>query len=122
MTSTLAAPSAVFDARVVTNLTGDSGDLAFAHDFVSRFRRLLPERVSRIRGSLRAEEVKEALDAVRSLKVSACMLGAQELCGVCIRIEEQLRRSDLVGCRVVAEELIGAELRVDRALDAFLHG
>jgi HPt (histidine-containing phosphotransfer) domain-containing protein len=119
MSDVLFAP-AVFDANAVSSLTGHDDDVRFALDFVARFRRLLPGRVRRIEMAILGDDYKEAMDAVLSLRTSACTLGAQELCAVSTRIEERLRASDLPGARVAAQDLAGAEHRADEAFATFL--
>ena len=122
MTDVIADTRTVFDPSGVSSLTGHADDLEFAYVFVARFRRLLPERVRRIDAALVDKDYKAAMDAVLSLKVSACTLGASELCALSGRIEERLRGSDLRGARLVAEELADAQRRADGALSAFLKG
>jgi HPt (histidine-containing phosphotransfer) domain-containing protein len=119
MSDVLSSP-AVFDANAVSSLTGHDDDVQFALDFVARFRRLLPGRVRRIESAMLGDDYKEAMDAVLSLRTSACTLGAQELCAVSTRIEEHLRASDLHGARVAAQGLAGAEHRADEAFATFL--
>jgi HPt (histidine-containing phosphotransfer) domain-containing protein len=113
---------AIFDARAVRSLTGHSEDRAFARVFVSRYRQLLPLRVRRIACALQAGEVDEAMDAVLSLKSASSTLGAGELVDLGSRIEECLRRDDLVAATTLAGALPGAARRTERALTAFLGG
>jgi HPt (histidine-containing phosphotransfer) domain-containing protein len=116
------APRTVFDPSLVSSMTGHADDLEFAYVFVTRFRRLLPGRVSRIQVALAGDDYDHpvAMDAVLSLKVSACTLGASELCSLSRRIEEHLRSADLPGAREAADELGDAERRAESALSAFL--
>ncbi|GAW50872.1 MULTISPECIES: Hpt domain-containing protein [unclassified Nocardioides] len=118
--SDVLSPPTAFDATAVSSLTGHDDDVQFALDFVARFRRLLPGRVSRIESAMLGDDYREAMDAVLSLRTSACTLGAQELCAVSTRIEEHLRVSDLAGARVAAQGLAGAERRADDAFATFL--
>jgi HPt (histidine-containing phosphotransfer) domain-containing protein len=122
MSDVIAQPAAVFDVSAVSSLTGHADDHAFAHVFVARFRRLLPERVRRLDAALRSQERKEAMDAVRSLTVSSCTIGAGELALLGGRIEDHVRRSDYACALTAAAELPDAIGRVDEALAAFLDG
>jgi HPt (histidine-containing phosphotransfer) domain-containing protein len=113
---------AAFDADCVSSLTGDADDLEFAHVFVTRFRRLLPRRLRRIEAALAGQDLEQAMDAVLSLKVSSCTVGAEELCTLGGRIEDHLRRADLAGAVQASEGLAGAADRTDEALAAYLRG
>ena len=115
-----AAETAVFDPKAVSSLTGHADDHEFAFVFVGRFRQLLPERVRRIEAAMVGSDLREAMDAVLSLRTSSCTLGAEELCAVSTRIENHLRASDFAGARVAARDLAEAEHRADDALAAFL--
>lgn len=110
----------VFDPSAVAALTGDVGDDAFAPVFVGKFRALLPERVRRIAITLGTDDVEDALDAVLSLKVSACAVGAGELCRIGRTLEAHLRHLDLAQARLVAVDLTAAADRADAALGAYL--
>lgn len=110
----------VFDPSAVAALTGDVGDDAFAPVFVGKFRALLPERVRRIAITLGSDDVDDALDAVLSLKVSACAVGAGELCWIGRTLEAHLRHLDLARARLVAVDLTAAADRADAALGAYL--
>ncbi len=110
----------VFDPSAVAALTGDVGDDAFAPVFVGKFRALLPERVRRIAITLGSDDVDDALDAVLSLKVSACAVGAGELCRIGRTLEAHLRHLDLAQARLVAVDLTAAADRADAALGAYL--
>ena len=105
----------VFDPSAVAALTGDVGDDAFAPVFVGKFRALLPERVRRIAITLGSDDVDDALDAVLSLKVSACAVGAGELCRIGRTLEAHLRHLDLANgghpCLVQTED-VGTTFRV----------
>lgn len=114
------AGAVVFDDAAVVRLSGDAGDPAFASVFVDKFRGLLPLRVHRIVSTLRAGDQDDALDAVLSLKVSSCLIGAGELCLLGRTIEAHLRRFDLGAARLAASALTAAAIRADEALDAFL--
>ncbi|WP_395695103.1 Hpt domain-containing protein [Nocardioides sp.] len=111
------AGAAVFDPCVVADLTDDD---MFAHVFVDKFRTLLPQRVRRIATTLGEGDVDEALDAVRSLKVSACTVGAGELCLLGRTLEAHLRRTDLAHARIAVTGLADAAHRADEALGAYL--
>ena len=110
----------VFDPGAVSSLTGHLDDREFAIVFVTRYRRMLPERVRRILAALRDGDADEAMDAVLSLKVSASTVGAGELFELGGRIEGHLRRCDITGAVLAAGELAAAAVRVDRALTAWL--
>ncbi|MCB0894043.1 MAG: hypothetical protein H6529_15950 [Nocardioides sp.] len=110
----------MFDPSAVAALTGDVGDDAFAPVFVGKFRALLPERVRRIAITLGSDDVDDALDAVLSLKVSACAVGAGELCRIGRTLEAHLRHLDLAQARLVAVDLTAAADRADAALGAYL--
>ncbi len=114
------AGAAVFDPNAVAQLTGDAGDAAFAPVFVDKFRSLLPQRVRRIAICLGNDDLDDALDAVLSLKVSACLIGAGELCLMGRTIEAHLRRLDLGRARLVASDLRAAADRADAAFGAYL--
>lgn len=113
-------PADVFDATVVADLTGDPRDAAFGPQLVSRFRRLMPERVRRICAALAGDDVEEQLDAVLSLKVSSSTVGAGELCELASRIEQHLRRGELALALDVSAQLSDAADRADRAFAAYL--
>jgi HPt (histidine-containing phosphotransfer) domain-containing protein len=110
----------VFDAAVVSDLTGNADDAEFAKVFVSRFRKMLPERVSRISVALDDEELAEAMDAVLSLKGSAGTVGAGELFVLGGLVEGHLKRRDFASAAKVAEDLPGAADRVHNALTVYL--
>ena len=110
----------VFDPHAVESLTGDAHDAEFALVFVDKFRTLLPQRVRRLAISLGAGEVDDALDAVRSLRASACLVGAAELCQIGHTIEVHLRRTDLLRARLALAGLAAAADRADAALGAYL--
>ena len=112
----------VFDPTAVRSLTGDVGDRAFAAVFVTRYRRLLPERVRRIAAALTAAEVDDAMDAVLSLKVSSVTVGTLELAGLAAALERMVRAGDLVAARIAVRTLARGAERADRALEAFLAG
>jgi hypothetical protein len=116
-------PPAVFDAEAVSGLTGHPGDHAFAVVFVTRYRRLLPERVRRIAQTLAVGEAGDtavAMDAVLSLKVASTTVGAHELARIAGRLERLVRRGDLAQAVVLQTALVAAVARVDHALGAFL--
>jgi len=111
---------AVFDAAAVSSMTGDPGDAEFGVEFVSRYRRLLPTRLTRIAACLVAGDPDDALDAVLSLKVASATVGARELAELASRLAVLLRRGDL-GQAVLAESTLGdAAVRADGALAVFL--
>ena len=112
--------TAVFDSGVVSSLTGDPSDAAFALDFVTRYRRLLPRRVSRIQETYAGADRDETLDAVLSLKVSSATVGAHELCELATRIEQHVRSDETVLAGSVAALLPDAAARVDQQLGAYL--
>ncbi|WP_395659605.1 hypothetical protein [Nocardioides sp.] len=120
MSETHEPGAAVFDPNAVVSLTGDAGDAAFASVFVDKFRALLPHRVRRIATTLGEGDVDEALDAVLSLRVSACLIGAGELCLLGRTLEAHLRRLDLPRARIAAVSLGSAADRADAALGDFL--
>ena len=110
----------VFDASVVLSLTGHVDDAEFAQEFVTRFRRMLPERLRRIDESLAEEEFAEAMDSVLSLKGAAGTIGAGELFVISGLLENHLKRRDFAAATTVAEDLPAAAERADRAFAAFL--
>lgn len=110
----------VFDASVVTNLTGHADDLEFAQVFVTRFRRMLPERLRRIDEGLAEEEFVDAMDAVLSLKGASGTVGAGELFVLAALVESHLKRRDFAAAATVAGDLPAAADRADRAFAAFL--
>jgi hypothetical protein len=111
-----------FDPDAVSSLTGHADDRELALVFVTRYRRMLPERVRRILAALEGDDPDEAMDAVLSLKVSSCTLGAGELFELGGRIEGHLGRRDVTGAVAAAGELGAAAGRADRALAAYLGG
>jgi HPt (histidine-containing phosphotransfer) domain-containing protein len=119
-----ADPPAVFDPAAVRDLTGHPEDDALAIVLVARFRALLPERVRRIGTALAAEDPDEAtaaaMDAVLSLKVASCTVGAHELAGIAEGLERLLRRGELAEAVVVATTLAAAVARAEHALGGFL--
>jgi HPt (histidine-containing phosphotransfer) domain-containing protein len=112
--------TAVFDAGVVSCLTGDPRDAAFAPELVTRYRRLLPERVRRIGVALDAEDRDVTMDAVLSLKSSSALVGAGELHDLAVRIERHVRREEPAPARAVLALIADAAGRADRALAAYL--
>ena len=120
MVETHVSGAPVFDPGAVTALTGDAGDPAFANVFVGKFRSLLPQRVKRIAMTLCSDDLDEALDAVLSLKVSSCLIGAGELCLIGRTLEAHLRHLDLAKARLVAVDLTAAADRADAALGEYL--
>lgn len=112
----------VFDATVVSNLTGHTDDLAFAQQFVAKFRAMLPTRVARINEALAEEEVVDALDAALSLKGASGTVGAGELFVLGALLEGHLKRRDFAAATAVAADLPAAAERADRAFAAFLNG
>lgn len=110
----------IFDATVVSNLTGHADDIAFAQEFVTRFRRLLPERVRRIDAALAEEEFVDAMDAVLSLKGASGTVGAGELFVLAALMEGHLKRRDFAAATTVAADLPAASQRADRAFESFL--
>lgn len=121
----MTADPGVFDAAAVASLTGHPDDAAFAVVFVTCFRDRLPERVRRIRSVLLGDDpgddLGEALDAVLSLKASAAMVGAGELCELAGRLEARLRQGEWRAAAVLAADpLPDAADRATRALTAYL--
>jgi len=116
----LEQPPVVFDARAVASLTGDAADHEVALVFVTRFRRMLPERVRRIVAALGSADATEAMDAVLSLKAASGTLGAGELFELGTRMEARLRQLDLADAAVLAEELPAAAKRAYAALTTYL--
>lgn len=118
-----AAGPVVFDARAVDSLTGHADDHELARVFVSRYRRLLPERLRRIVTTLREQDTDAAMDAVLSLKVASRTVGAGELSDLGALIEARLRRLDLAGAAALAaQRLPAAAARADGALASYLDG
>jgi HPt (histidine-containing phosphotransfer) domain-containing protein len=120
MIAETADPPAVFDPAAVSSLTGHPDDGAFAFVLLTRYRRLMPERVRRIAAALAAGEADDAMDAVLSLKVASSTVGAHELAGIAARLERLLRRGDAAQAVLVETTLTGAVERADHALGAFL--
>lgn len=110
----------VFDATVVSDLTGHADDAEFAKVFLGRFQKMLPERVRRIDLALADQEFVEAMDAVLSLKGAAGTVGAGELFVLGGLLEGHLKRRDFASAVKVAEDLPGAAERADVALSAYL--
>lgn len=120
MTEVRSEDPLVFDAAVVSNMTGHPDDDSFARQFVSKFRRMLPERVRRINLALDEQEFADAMDAVLSLKGASGTVGAGELFVLGGLIEGHLRRRDFASATGVAADLPAAAARADRAFAAFL--
>lgn len=116
----------VFDAAAVASLTGHPDDAAFAVVFVTRYRRLLAERVRRIAVAVGADDLLDepgdALDAVLSLKVSSSTVGTHELAELARRIETHVRAGDRPAALAVADLLHAAAERAHHALGSFLGG
>ena len=110
----------VFDASVVSNLTGHADDVAFAREFVAKFQKLLPVRVARINRALAERELVDTMDAVLSLKGAAGTVGAGELFVLGALMEGHLKRRDFAAADTLAEELPAAADRADRAFTAYL--
>jgi HPt (histidine-containing phosphotransfer) domain-containing protein len=110
----------VFDATVVSDLTGHADDAEFAKVFVGRFNKMLPERVARINTGLADQEFAEAMDAVLSLKGAAGTVGAGELFVLGGLIEAHLKRRDFASAAKVAEDLPGAAERAHHAFTVYL--
>ena len=112
--------TSVFDPGAVSSLTGDPRDAALALDLVTRYRRLLPQRVGRIQAAYAGDDRAETLDAVLSLKVSSATVGAHELCELTTRIEHHVRAGETVLAGSVAALLPDAASRADQQLTAYL--
>jgi HPt (histidine-containing phosphotransfer) domain-containing protein len=110
----------VFDATVVADLTGHADDSEFARVFVSRFRKMLPERLRRIDVALDDQEFAAAMDAVLSLKGAAGTVGAGELFVLGGLVEGHLRRRDFASATQVAEDLPAAAERAHNAFTVYL--
>lgn len=110
----------VFDAAVVSNLTGDPDDAEFARVFVGRFQRMLPERVRRIDAALGEQDLTDAMDAVLSLKSASATVGAGELFVIAGVVEAHLRRRDFEAATAAAADLPAAAGRADEAFAAYL--
>jgi HPt (histidine-containing phosphotransfer) domain-containing protein len=111
----------VFDAAVVSDLTGHPDDAEFARVIVGRFQQLLPQRVSRIEATLGEAEFTDAMDALLSLKSAAATVGAGELFVISGIVEVHLRRRDFDAAARAAQDLTAAAERADRALSAYLN-
>lgn len=110
----------VFDASVVSDLTGHSDDQAFAREFVAKFQKMLPARVARIEQALAEQELVDAMDAVLSLKSASGTVGTGELYVLGALLEGHLKRRDFAAATAVAEDLPAAAERADRAISAHL--
>ena len=110
----------VFDAAVVSSLTGDDEDAEFARVFVGRFQRMLPERLRRIDVALAEQDITDAMDAVLSLKSASGTVGAGELFVIGSVVEAHLRRRDFDAATRAAGDLPAAAVRADRAITAYL--
>ena len=110
----------VFDAAVVSSLTGHDEDAEFGRVLVGRFQRMLPERLRRIDAALAEEDLTDAMDAVLSLKSSSGTVGAGELFVIGSLVEAHLRRRDFDAATRAAAELAAAADRADRAITAYL--
>jgi HPt (histidine-containing phosphotransfer) domain-containing protein len=115
-------PAAVLDDNVVRHLTGHADDHAVGMRFATRFRELLPHRLSRIARALEAGDRDLALDAVLSLKVSSATLGARQISGLAAGVERWLRLGDLDAGTRAAGDLGDAAGRLDAALRRLLAG
>lgn len=112
--------TAVFDSAAVSCLTGDPRDDVLAVDFVTRYRRLLPQRVVRIQEAYARDDLDETLDAVLSLKVSSATVGAHELGELSAQIELHVRSDRTALAGPVVALLPDAAARVDQQLSAYL--
>lgn len=62
----------------------------FVRDFIDQ----MPPRIEKIRSTLTSGDGKGAMAAVLSLRTSAQMVGAMQLAGVALELEEDLRCAD----------------------------
>ena len=66
----------------------DSVWKVFVRDFITH----MPLRIGKLRAALTSGDVKGAMDAVLSLRTSAQMVGALQLAGLTLELEQALRR------------------------------
>lgn len=106
-------PLPVLDAgrlRVLAEETGQQVAQAFLEDYVQ----LLPARVARIVSTLDGEDLKSAIDAVVSLKVTSAMTGALRLEAYARDLQRQLELCGRADSSAVNAELLTHVERIAR--------
>lgn len=106
-------PLPVFDTdrlRVLAEQTSQQVAQAFLEDYVQ----LLPTRVARIVSTLDGEDLKLALDAVVSLKVTSAMTGALRLEAYARDLQRQLELCGRADSSAVNAELLTHIARIAR--------
>jgi HPt (histidine-containing phosphotransfer) domain-containing protein len=77
-------------ARLSDDVENDDGIWkVFVRDFIAQ----IPVRTERLRLTLTSGDVKGAMDAVASLRVSSQMVGALRLAGLACQLEQSLRHA-----------------------------
>ncbi len=110
----------VFDRTAVRRLESDTQSPEFVHSLLTTYRRMLDERVGRIRDALDQGDVDRALDAAHSLRVSSIMTGLSETAEVASGVTEALRAGDLGSAREHGILLPAAAERASAALGDYL--
>ncbi|MDQ0118061.1 HPt (histidine-containing phosphotransfer) domain-containing protein [Pseudarthrobacter defluvii] len=84
----------LLDDSVLARLRAETdGDEGIWKVFVQNFMRLMPVRIDRLRSTLTSGDAVSALEAVLSLRTSAQMVGALQLAGVALELEQAVRRA-----------------------------
>ncbi|GEP39580.1 hypothetical protein NPS01_32430 [Nocardioides psychrotolerans] len=109
-----------FDPRDLDRLAVDVSHWPFMVSFAQKYRRLLPQRVTRIVSATERGDLDQAMDATLSLRVASSIVGALELVEMARYIETRLRAGDLVGAYARARLLADAAERADLALTSYL--
>jgi hypothetical protein len=69
---------------------GDETGVSAADEFAATYRRLLPQRIARIKKALSSGNAEDAMDAALSLKVSSAMNGALLMERICLDLVNAL--------------------------------
>lgn len=80
-------PLPILDKSVLKKLCAASDDGGLWKVFVQNFIAHLPQRIEKLRWALSTGDLTEALDAVRSLKTSSQMVGAEQLADLALNLE-----------------------------------
>ncbi|MDQ0675959.1 HPt (histidine-containing phosphotransfer) domain-containing protein [Pseudarthrobacter siccitolerans] len=80
------------DESVLDRLRGELGEAeGYCRAFVGNFIDCLPHRIARLRRTLTIGDLDGSVDAVLSLKTSSQMVGAEQLAGLAMALEDEIR-------------------------------
>ena len=91
-----------------------------AEEFAETYRRMLPQRVSRIIRALHPLDPKDAMDAALSLRISSAMTGALTMERICTELVVALKAAGLHGAREAGRKVQEHLPQLEAALDDLL--